>query len=128
MSEYEEEYPQQEEINTIKYKIVSGREYTISRQDFNGKTFYSIPLKKNNQDGTEVFGKKIVRFRNGIELQDKTRIKIISAFEDFYQKDRYNTMFTLFITEFEITGQPESVINEAYNEFNNDNNLFELPF
>lgn len=117
-----------QEQNSIGYKIIAGREYTVQRQDYNGKTFYSIALQKKDLDGTVVFGKKTVRFKKDVELQDKTKIKILKGFEDFYQKDKYNTIFTLFITEFEITEQPAEVVNQAYDDFNSNDSDWDLPF
>ena len=121
-----EEFEQQEE--NIGYKIVAGKEYTIKRQEYNGSVFYKIPVYKTHQDNTTQEGLKNVRFEGGADLIDKTRIKIISAFEDFYQKDKFNTIFTLVIRKYEITSQPEEVINQAYNEFNSADNSFDLPF
>lgn len=117
-----------QEQNSIGYKIIAGREYTVQRQDYNGKTYYKIPVKKNHQDGTEEFGLKQVRFKKDVELQDKTKIKILNGFEDFYQKDKYNTIFTLVITEFEITEQPAEVVNQAYDDFNSNDSDWDLPF
>lgn len=114
----------------LDYKIQSGREYVVNRQDFNGKTFYSINVRKKNRDDTETFAKKGIRFAGGADIKDKTKIKILSGFEDFYFKkgDKYNAIFSLVITNYEITGQSEEAINQAYDIFNTENKEFELPW
>lgn len=122
---YEQE--QEQEECYIDYKIKPGKEYNIERQDYNGKAFYKISISKKNKDGTKYYAKKNVFFKEGVELENNTRIKIKKAFEDFWNKDKFTPIFSVFITDFEIISRPEDVINNAYDDFNNDNGL-DLPF
>lgn len=122
-----EEENYEENSRGIDYKIVEGKIYTINRQDHNGKAFYKITVKKKNKDGTTTYGNKNIFFRKDVELQDKTKIKINKAMEDFWNKDKYTTIFSLVVLDFEVVSQPEEAINKAYEDFNN-NDDFDLPF
>lgn len=113
----------------INYKIRTGVTYTVNRQDYNGKTFYSIAVSKTNPDETALWANKQVSFPTGTDLKDKTKIKIKKAFEDFFFRkgDKFHAIFKLMITDFEIVSQSEEVRNQAYEEFNNDIEQ-DLPF
>ena len=95
------------------YKINIGDVVTIERQDYNGYVFYKIPVSKRTKDGV-LNAYKSVRFNTGIELNDKTTIKIKDMFEDFYMANKYNATFTLFISDFEIIKEND------YNEISYD--------
>lgn len=56
-----------------------------------------------------------VKFKKGIELENKTRIKIKQAFENFYVKG-YDTIFYLQINEFEILDDKIQAYNESVQE------------
>lgn len=113
----------------INYKIKSGITYTVKRQDYNGKTFYSIGVSKVEADGTTSWANKQVSFPAGTDLKDRTKIKINRAFEDFFFRkgDKFCPVFKLVVTDFEIVGQSDEVRNQAYDEFNSDIEQ-DLPF
>jgi glutaredoxin len=82
-------------------EVVSNKNEMIFRTDFDGGVRYSIGLSRKNQDGSYMRGYMNVTFRKGVELENKTQIRIKSAWIDFY-KDRENrTVPYIFINEFE---------------------------
>lgn len=125
-----EENQEKKKINNV---IREDKEYKIHRTYFNNKPVYYIKVAKKNIDGTTLFGKKRILFKTGVDIPDQTKIKILSGFETFYNKVNQNnpkapwTIFMFFVTDFEIVSQPDEVINQAYNEFNQGNNNYS-PF
>ncbi len=99
-------------------KIVSERNETIYRNDFEGKPSYSLGLSKKNKDTNEYTNGFIkVNFKKGTDLNNKTKIKIKDGWLDFYLKDKI-TIPTLFINEFEIVEEQveEKKQNDPYTE------------
>lgn len=61
-----------------------------------------------------------VKFKKGVELEDKTRIKIKQGFENFYIKG-YETIFYMQINEFEVLdGKIEEYNNSLNDDFDED--------
>lgn len=61
-----------------------------------------------------------VKFKKGVELEDKTRIKIKQGFENFYVKG-YETIFYMQINEFEVLdGKIEEYNNSLNDDFDED--------
>lgn len=61
-----------------------------------------------------------VKFKKGVELADKTRIKIKQGFENFYIKG-YETIFYMQINEFEVLdGKIEEYNNSLNDDFDED--------
>lgn len=85
-------------------EILSNKEEMIFRRDYNGKPSYSLGLSKKKQDGSYEKGYINVNFKKGVELQNQTKIKIKSAWLDFYKKEKA-TIPTIFINDFEIVEQ-----------------------
>ena len=115
-------------------KIVSDKYEMIFRKDYNGKPTYSVGLSKKKQDGTYENGYLKVSFKNGIELQDKTKIKIKDAWLNFNVVEKKTYPF-IFIKEFEIEEKKEenpfedfgnSIKTEADNSI--EINSEDLPF
>lgn len=95
-------------------KIVSDKEERIYRKDFEGKPSYSLGLSKKNKEKNEYTNGFIkVNFRKGTDLKNKTKIKIIDGWLDFYLNGK-TTIPTLFINDFEITEEPEET--DAYKD------------
>lgn len=82
-------------------ELVSNKEEMIFRNEYNGKVSYSLGLSKKKQDGSYEKGYINVSFKKGVELQNQTKIKIKSAWLDFYKKDKA-TIPTIFINDFDI--------------------------
>ncbi len=88
-------------IEEKKMEILSNREEMIFRNEYNGKSSYTLGLSKKDKEGNYINGYINVSFKKGVELQNKTKIKIKSAWLDFYKKDKI-TIPTIFINDFEI--------------------------
>ena len=81
-------------------EITSNKYETIFRNENNGKASYLIGISKKQQDGTYENGYIPCRFKKGVELENKTRIKIHQAWLDFYKVEK-KTYIYVFINEFE---------------------------
>ena len=64
-------------------------------------TFYKVGLSKKDVNGNYINGYKDIRFKKGVELEDKTKIYIKKAWLDFYIKDK-KTIDYIFCSEFEL--------------------------
>ena len=91
-------------------KIISDRVEMIFRKDFDNKPYYSMGLSRTNQNGGYIQGYIPVYFRKGVELENKTRIRIKDAWLDFYLKDG-ETKINIFINEFEKVGEDKKQDN-----------------
>lgn len=89
-------------------KIISDREEMIFRKEYEDKVSYSIGLSKKREDGSYENGYIPVRFRKGIELKDKAKIKIKEAWLDFYKIDK-KTIPYIFINNFEFPSDAEAI-------------------
>lgn len=94
-------------------EIVSTKNEIIFRKDYNDKPSYSLGLQKKNKDGEYINGYIKVNFRKGVDLKNKTKIKIKNGWLDFY-KDEDKTVPTLFIEDFIVIndGEEEHKTNE----------------
>ena len=80
--------------------IVTDRQYMIFRKDNEFGTFYKVGLSKKDMNGNYINGYKDVRFKKGVNIENKTIIYIKKAWLDFYLKDG-KTRDYIFISEFE---------------------------
>lgn len=96
-------------------EIISNKEEIVFKNEYNGKTFYSIGISKKNQDGNYENGYINVRFKKDVELDNQTKIKIKKAWIDFYCKDR-KTFPYIFVSEFELAEEKQEETN-PYEEF-----------
>ena len=87
-------------------EIISNKEQMVFRKDYNGKPSYSLGLSKKDKDGKYINGYVKVNFKKGVELDNKSKIKIKNAWLDFY-KDNEKTIPTIFINEFEMSQDGE---------------------
>ena len=88
-------------------EIVSNKNEMIFRKDFDGGVRYSIGLSRKNQDGSYTRGYMTVSFRNGVELENKTQIRIKSAWLDFCKDKDNKTIPYIFVNEFEKVGEKD---------------------
>lgn len=82
-------------------EIVSNKNEMIFKTDFNGVPRYSVGLSRKNKDGSYTRGYMIINFKNGVELENKTQIRIKSAWLDFYKDKDDKTVPYIFVNEFE---------------------------
>lgn len=73
-----------------------------------GKKYYQIGLSRKDRNGTYFNGYMQCQFKNGIEVENKTRIRINDAFISFYLKDK-NTIPYVMILDFEIVENKEEI-------------------
>lgn len=114
------------------YKIKCGREYMVFRSEYQGKVFYKIQVTKKNYDDTKAQAYKTVKFASktlDTDIPDRTVIVIKNLFEDFYFKagDKYNPIWTLVITDWDIIKTSQQTATEALETFNASDDL-DLPF
>ena len=83
------------------------REYMIFKNEY-GK--YSIGLSKKNQNGEWENTTFPVRFKNGVELENKTKIKIQEYWFDFYNwvhESKKGTSYYFFINKFSVVDKKD---------------------
>ena len=73
---------------------------TVFRHDKNGHTFYSVAVSRKNSEGDTIFGYKLVQFKKGVDLADRTKIDIRNGWETFYVNKDGETIFYVFIADF----------------------------
>ena len=106
------------------YKVEPGDNLVVYRQDINGISYYKTMVTKTNQDGTKSRFYKEIRFKKGVEITNKTMIKVNDFFEDIRQnpRDKYNPIFSLVILDFEVLENPFDKTTAISNYNNNQNN------
>ena len=118
--------------------ITNERAVMIFKREYEGNTFYSLGLSKKDKDGNYVNGYMPCQFKNGVSIEDKTKLYIKSAWLSFYLKNIPNsegkqTVPYIFINEFETVGETieqakteveEDPFLEFGNEVSIDDNLF----
>ena len=89
-------------------EIKSDREEMVFRNEYEGKVSYKIGLSKKNKDGQFDKGYIPVRFKQGVELNNQTRIKINEAWLSFNTHEK-KTYPYIFINDFNIVdkGTPD---------------------
>ena len=78
----------------------------IFKNEYQGKIFYNIGLSKKDRNGISIYGNMSCQFRKGVEVPNKTKIMIKSAWLDFYLKDKETKPY-IFINEFTIPAEVE---------------------
>ena len=96
-------------------EIVSNKEEMIFKNEYNDKPFYTIGLSKKDKNGNYINGYMNVNFKKGVELENKTKIKIKNAWLDFYKSD-VKTIPVIFISDFEIISDNKK---DPFEEFGN---------
>ena len=89
--------------------IVTDKPITVFRRDTEFGSFYSVGLSKKNNEGSYINGYMSVQFKNGVELENKTKIYIKNAWLSFYLKEKETKPY-IFISDFETL---EDTINQA---------------
>ena len=78
------------------------KEKMIFRNEKDGKVFYSIGLSKKDQNGKYTSGYIPCRFPKDTNIENKTKIKILNAWLDFWVDDKKITHPYIFINKYEI--------------------------
>ena len=115
------------------------KEITIYRYDGQYGATYSIGLSKKTQDDKTEYGYMPCKFRKGVKLQNKTKIRIKNAWLSFNTKDK-KTYPYIFINSYEELYNGEQLKEEQkveeqkkedpYQEFAQEVNITDdmLPF
>lgn len=103
----------------IKHKVQAGFNYTVYRNDRNGKSYYKICVTQKAFDGQETKHYIPVTFRKGVELPDKTKIKIKQAVENVYKKG-FDTISTYMILDFDNLSEAIEEFNQADSNYDED--------
>lgn len=80
--------------------IVTEQAYTVFRNDYNGYSYYKIGISKKSQTGEWINGYIRCQFKNGVSIDNKTKIYIRKAWLSFYLNNK-ETIPYIFISEFE---------------------------
>ena len=92
------------------------KEKMIFRNENNGKVFYSIGLSKKNQDGKYTSGYITCRFPKNANIENKTKIKILNAWLDFWVDDKKITHPYIFINKYEILSDDIPNVKSNYSD------------
>lgn len=118
----------EEEKDFIVHKVQAGYNYTVYRSENNGKVFHKIGIEQKTADGQKIKAYLPVKFNSGIDVADRTRIKIKKGYENFYfsknDPRHFNPLFYIQITEFENISDVMQNYNEAINNTDEDDFLF----
>ena len=79
---------------TTKYPI------TIYRKEFGDKVVYSTRISKKDKEGNYQNAFIPVQFKKDINVEDRSKIKILNGWLDFYINKDNKPVFTIFISEF----------------------------
>lgn len=88
----------------------------------NNDGFYSIGLNRKDRNNQIIYGYFPCQFKKGIDVLNKTKIRIKNAFMSFYLKDE-KTIPYLMIVEFEEAPKKENYAKLKGEEINE-----KLPF
>lgn len=92
------------------------KEKMIFRNEKDGKAYYSIGLSKKNQDGTYTSGYITCRFPKEANIPNKTKIKILNAWLDFWVDDKKITHPYIFINKYEILSDDIPNVKSNYSD------------
>ena len=98
--------------------IESDKEKIIFRKEIDGKILYSIGLSHKKQDGSWENGYMTCRFQKDTNIADKTKIKLIQAWLDFYTKDK-KTYPYVFINKYETVSESTPLPQNTKTEYDN---------
>ena len=110
---------------------ITSNEIMIFSKEYQGKTYYRAGLSRKKQDGNYEKGYIDIKLPNGVELANKTKIKITKGFLSFYKNKDKKDVFYLVIQEYTTGEQPkQETTSDPYEEFGNSITAeqLDLPF
>lgn len=81
--------------------IEEDRTRIIFKTQNGDNTFYSVGLSKKDKDGNYINGYMSCKFPKDAVIENKTKIKILDGWVDFYVKDKITNPY-IFINKYEI--------------------------
>lgn len=120
----------------IKMNIQSDKSYLVFKKQTQYGPMYSLGLSKKGQDGKYQNGYIGCKFKNGVDIENKTNIYIKNGWLTFYLDKSNKTVPYIFINEFTTVEQTieqakeSDPLDKAVNEFANEIELTDadLPF
>lgn len=111
---------EQQELK-ITHKIEAGKKYRVFKNTVNDRDYYKIGISQKNYDGTKTQFYEGVTFKKGVELRNGSDIIIKSGFENcrINPADKYNPIFYLVITDFELCQNQEQIQEQALQDYRN---------
>ena len=100
--------------------IECDKEKTIYRNEVNGKALYSIGISHKKQDGSWENGYMTCRFPKDADIPNKTKIKIVNSWLDFYIKDKVTHPY-IFINKYEIVN--DDLPQNTKSKYSNDSDV-----
>lgn len=88
----------------------------VFMKEYDNRKLYSIGLSKKNKNGAYENGFISARFKKGVELENKTRIKVKDSWLSFNINEN-KTFLYIFINDFEIIGTAKPKEENVYEEF-----------
>lgn len=94
-------------------QVLSDRKERIFKfVDYKNRPVYKIGLSKKDINGKYVNGYMLCSFKKGTNIENKSFIRIKSAWLDFYLKEKETVPF-IFINDYEIVQDDEVVVAES---------------
>ena len=81
-------------------QIITKYPITIYRKEFGDKICYSTRVIKKDKEGNYKGAFIPVNFKKDISVEDRSKIKILNGWLDFYNDKENKPVFTIFISEF----------------------------
>lgn len=110
--------------------IDEDRTRMIFKSQKDDKVFYSIGLSRKDKDGNYINGYMNCSFPKDTEIENKTKIKIVDGWIDFYIKDKITYPY-LFINKYEIINDENDIPQNVKSDYE-DNGIeikdSDLPF
>ena len=107
---------------------ISSSNAMIYAKEFDGKMRYSTAIVKKNNDNKYDRAYLEAKFQKGVQLENKTKIKINKGFMSFYKSKEGKDVFYLMIQEFEVLGNfNEEQKQEIYKVENITTEQLDLP-
>lgn len=113
--------------------VLDNYKKTVFKTENQYGVFYKVGLSKKDRNGNYINGYLNVRFKKGVNLENKTKICIKNGFIDFYLDKDNKTVPYLMVLEFETENkqsEKEFDPNECFGNATESNNFDEnsLPF
>lgn len=81
-------------------QVITKYPITIYRKEFGDKVVYSTRVIKKDKEGNYLGAFIPVKFKKDINVEDRSKIKILNGWLDFYIDKSNKPVFTIFISEF----------------------------
>lgn len=81
-------------------QVITKYPITIYRKEFEDKVVYSTRVIKKDKEGNYLGAFIPVKFKKDINVEDRSKIKILNGWLDFYNDKANKPVFTIFISEF----------------------------